>query len=549
MAETYQRLDYQEISSYKPLFLDYLHRYERLAPFFTADPRDREAWVERARRVAEKPRERDRLAAALRQQNAALGADEKAFEAIDGLAGGALAVVTGQQVGLLGGPLYTLYKALTAVELARRATETVGKPVVALFWMDVDDHDFEEVRKVRFLDRDHAIQELSYEPEGTLGDVPVAAHRLEPAIERLLSRLGELLPESEFKAEVLSLLAQCYRPGETLPDAFGRLLLRLTRGLGLVMVNPADPELKSLAAPLFEREARERSESGRRVSETSEKLLALGYHAQASWSPEQLNLFHAAPGRFHIVSADGRFRLSGDGRPVSTEDLVELIRREPERFSPNVLLRPLYQDTILPTLAYVAGPNELAYFAQLAGVYQHFDLPMPLVVPRASFTVVEKSQARFLQRYRVKLAELRANDESVLNRILRGQAPPELDNLQNDFERARACLQEITQALSRDLAAVDPTLVAAAGSIQGKVLHLIQELENKSLRALKRKDETLRRQFLSTRTALFPNFQLQERELSAVHFLARYGGFFVEMVRQAIDPTEPVVREHILIYA
>ncbi len=549
MAESYQRLDYQELSSYKRLFLDYLHRYERLAPFFTADPRDGEAWLERARRVAEKPRERDRLAAALHRQNAALDADEKALEAIDHLAHGALAIVTGQQVGLLGGPLYTLYKALTAVELARRAAAAVGKPVVALFWMDADDHDFEEVRKVRFLDRDHAVQELSYAPEGKPTDVPVAEYRLQAAIEDLLSRLRELLPESEFKAETLSLLEECYRPGLTLPEAFGRLLLRLTRGLGLAMVNPADPELKSLAASLFEREARERSESGRRVKATSEELLSLGYHAQATWSPQRLNLFYAAPGRFHIVSADGSFRLSGDGRSLSGEDLAQLIRREPERFSPNVFLRPLYQDTLLPTLAYVAGPNELAYFAQLAGVYQHFDVPMPLVVPRASFTVVEKSQARFLQRYRVKLAELKANDESVLNRILKEQAPPELGNLQTDFERARACLQEITQAFSRDLAAVDPTLVAAAGSIQGKVLHLIQELENKSLRALKRKDETLRRQFLSTRTALFPNFQLQERELSAVHFLARYGRFFVDMVRQAVAATELDTRQHIVIYA
>lgn len=545
MTESYARVDYQELSSYKALFLDYLQRYERLAAFFAADPRDEKAWAERAARVAEKPRDLARLAGILRQQNKALGADEKALGTIDLLAKGALAVVTGQQVGLLGGPLYTLYKALTAVELARRATAAVGRPVVALFWMDADDHDFDEVRKVRFLDREHAIQELSYDPERTLPDAPVARHRLEPAIEGVLSRMAEVLPESEFKAEVLRFLGECYRPGQTLPEAFGRLLLHLTRGLGLAMVNPADPELKALAVPLFEREARERSESGRRVHETTEKLLALGYHAQASWSPEQLNLFHAAPGRFHIVSGDGNFRVSSDGRPVSTEDLAQLIRSEPERFSPNVFLRPLYQDTLLPTLAYVTGPNELAYFAQLASVYQHFDVPMPLVVPRASFTVIEKPQARFLQRYRVKLAELRANDESTLNRILKEQAPPELDNLEKDFERARACLQEITQALARDLAAVDPTLVASVGSIQGKVLHLLQELESKSLRAIKRKDETLRRQFLSTRTAVFPNFQLQERELSSVHFLARYGWFFVEMIREAIDLD---ARQHIVIY-
>jgi bacillithiol biosynthesis cysteine-adding enzyme BshC len=543
MAESYEKLDYQELSSYKPLFLDYLHRYERLAAFFAADPRDRKSWSQTADRVAQKKRDLDRLAAALREQNRELGADETAIEAIDRLAKGALAVVTGQQVGLLGGPLYTLYKALTAVALARQASGTLGRAVVALFWMDADDHDFEEVRKVRFLDGDHTVQEVSYKPESTPDDVPVASRRLDSAVEDLLAPLQELLPESEFKEEVLRFMAECYRPGRTLPEAFGRLLLRLTRGLGLALVNPADPKLKALAVPLFEREARERSASGTRVQETTQKLLELGYHAQASSSPERLNLFHAGPGRFHIESSDGDFRVSSDGRAVSADDLARLIRNEPERFSPNVLLRPLYQDSLLPTLAYVAGPNELAYFAQLGEVYRHFDIPMPLIVPRASFTIIEKPQARFLSRYPVKLAELRANDESTLNRILKEQAPPELDK---DFERARACLTEIVQALSRDMAAVDPTLVASVGSIQGKVLHLLQELEGKSLRALKRKDETLRRQFLAARSALFPNFQLQERELSAVHFLARYGWVFVKMVRQAIDLES---RQHILIYA
>jgi bacillithiol biosynthesis cysteine-adding enzyme BshC len=535
-------LDFRQLGSYKPLYLDYISRFSAVSSFFAADPRDPAAWAGVADRVSARPHPFERLSSVLARQNRDLGADARALESIELLSRGALAVVTGQQVGLFGGPLYTLYKALTAVEVARRTRERLGRPVVPLFWMDADDHDFDEVRRVRILNRDHDVQLLSYETETPTAQTPVGAHRLESSVEALIETLAESLPDSEFKADALARLASCYHAGATLAEAFGRFLLQVSAGLGLAVVNPSDPELKSLAAPLFEREVLERSESGRRVRETTEALVSRGYHAQATAAAGFLNLFYASPARFHIDTRDGNFEVAA-GRPaLPAEELIRLLRAEPGSFSPNVLLRPLYQDTILPTLAYVAGPNELAYFAQLGGVYRHFDVPMPLIVPRASFSVVEKAQARFLERYRLQIAELRVDDEAALNRILREQSPPELER---DLERARSCVSEIMQALARDLGAVDPTLTDTVRSTQGKVLHLIGELESRALRALKRKDETLRRQFLSARTALFPEFELQERQLTTLQYLCRYGPYFVEKIRESIDPERPA---HGLVY-
>jgi uncharacterized protein YllA (UPF0747 family) len=202
----------------------------------------------------------------------------------------------------------------------------------------------------------------------------------------------------------------------------------------------------------------------------------------------------------------------------------------------------LFQDTVLPTLAYVAGPNELAYFAQLGGLYEHFGLTMPIIAPRAGFTIVEKPQKKFIERYGVELRELRANDESLLNRILKEQAPPQLEK---NMAHARTCVQELTDTLERDLSSVDPTLGPTVRSTRGKLLHQLSTLEAKGLRAIKRKDETLRKQFFSTRTTLFPCFDMQERRISPLQYFSRYGWHFSDMIRKHLNPE---ARAHVLLY-
>jgi bacillithiol biosynthesis cysteine-adding enzyme BshC len=410
--------------------------------------------------------------------------------------------------------------------------------------MDADDHDFDEVRQVHLLDSKHELATLNYDPPETEARIPVAQHRLEPAIDDMVARAETSLPPSEFKQDIIEVLKDCYSVGHTLCAAFGSLLLTMTRGTGLAVVHPAAPELKAIATPLFEREVIERSESSSIAQKTTEELVRLGYHAQVQikTAADRLNLFYAAPGRFHVIAENGGFRIAADGRLIAADELTKLVRNEPDRFSPNVLLRPLFQDTLLPTLAYVAGPNELAYFAQLGGLYEHFGLTMPIIAPRASFTLVEKPQKKFIERYRVALADLRANDESLLNRILKEQAPPQLEN---DMAHARKCVQELTETLERDLSVVDPTLGPTVRSTRGKLLHQLNTLETKGLRAIKRKDETLRNQFLSTRTTLFPCFDMQERRISPIQYFSKYGWYFTDMLRKHLDPT---ARSHVLLY-
>ena len=542
MMDSTKKLDYRELASYKPLFLDYVYRFERLAPYFPGNPGDPEAWRRIAKKVSEYPRQTKRVAEVLHEQNGHMGADASVSKALDALANGALAVVTGQQVGLFGGPLYSLYKALTAVELAKKVSSIVDRPVVALFWMDADDHDFEEVSSVNLINPSQELIALNYQPAEFHKGAPVGAIPLKSSIEELVARAGECLAPSEFKQQIIDALGESYAPGRTLAEAFGSWLLRITRGTGLAVVDPTARPLKSMAASLFQRETADRSESTRLVEETSSKLVSKGYHAQAGTVDHRLNLLYSDPIRSPIFVENSGFRLSDQGTAVSPGELSKLVDESPERFSANVLLRPLVQDHLLPTVSYVGGPSELAYLAQLGAVYDHFGVPMPLIVPRTSITVVEKAADKFLSRQGLNLSDLRANDESVLNDILKDLAPPQLDE---DLARAHACIQEITQTLEKDLAAVDPTLASAAKSTRGKLLHHLGELEAKSLRAIKKKNDALRRQFFSTRTALFPNFDMQERQLSPVQYFAKYGWHFTDMVRESIDVEKP---GHVLLF-
>ncbi len=527
-----QSLDYRSLPSYKPLFLDYLHRFDALSSFFAGDPFEPESWTKVASEL-DVGNARTGTAAPLKALNQALGADEHALRSIDGLGDGALAVVSGQQVGLFGGPLYTLYKAMSSVRLARAAEERLQKRVVPIFWMDADDHDFAEVQSAWVLDPSYDLVNLRYEGGDSTERLAVGGRKLSPAIEAVVDHAAQSLPQTEFKEDVLSALRQSYSPGKTLAEAFGTWLLRMTRGTGLVVVDPALPELKAIGASVFERELAGGSTSTQLVQQTTDELLALGYHAQANASETNLNLFYADPMRNPI---------SASANATEKSDLVRQLRDEPTRFSPNVLLRPVYQDTLFPTLAYVAGPNELAYFAQLKRVYEHFDVTMPLIASRTSLTVIERPQARFLDRYGVDLVKLDSDDESVLNDIVRAQTPPQLDE---DLSRARNCIQDITTALERDLKGVDESLVPAVKSTRGKLFHHLQELETKALRAVKRKNDTVRQQFLATRTALFPGFEMQERKLSPLGYFNKYGWHFASMVE---DKADPALKAHALLY-
>jgi bacillithiol biosynthesis cysteine-adding enzyme BshC len=354
-------------------------------------------------------------------------------------------------------------------------------------------------------------------PEGA-GAVPVGRLTLADGVEAALDELAAALPQTEFTASLMTRLRSAYRPGLSTSEAFGRLLEFTLGEFGLIVFDAADPAAKAPVRDVFIREVQFPGRTAELALEAGSALVRLGYHAQVIAHADGLSLFSLDGGRLPIRSADGAFR-AGD-REWTQPGLVAAVAANPAGFSPNVLLRPIVQDTLFPTAAYVAGPNELAYLGQLKPVYAHFGVPMPLMVPRISATLLDAAGVRFLGRHDVALETLHAQDESVLNRLLEAALPGEVERA---YQAAEAALADPMQALVRAVPAIDPTLEGAARSVAGKISHELQGLHTKIIHAAKRRDDTLRRQFTRTRAQAFPDGHAQERIIGFVSFLNRYG--------------------------
>jgi bacillithiol biosynthesis cysteine-adding enzyme BshC len=306
-------------------------------------------------------------------------------------------------------------------------------------------------------------------------------------------------------------------------QAFGRWLEFTLGEFGLVVYCSSDRATKPLVRHIFAREAQFPGMTAELAARAGAGLVARGYHAQVEPHVDSLALFSLDGGRTAIRVQDGQYHVGE--RVHDLPGLLHEIDAHPDAFSPNVLLRPIVQDTLFPTVAYVAGPNELAYLGQLRPVYEHFNVPMPLMYPRASATLLDSAGARFLDRYALPIAALHAQDESALNHLLEAGLPPEVEQAYHDAE---AAIEERLQRVIATVPVLDPTLEGAARSVQGKVRHELQGLHNKIIHAAKRRDDTLRRQFTRTRAQAFPGGHAQERTIGFVYFLNRYGQGLVD---------------------
>jgi bacillithiol biosynthesis cysteine-adding enzyme BshC len=512
------------------LATDYALAFDQLAPFYAGDPRRPEAWAEVIDRAHALPRATSALADMLRAQLARRGAPPAALEAAAAFERPTtVAVVTGQQAGLFGGPLYTLHKAITAIKLARQVTAAHGVIAVPVFWIDSEDHDWEEVRRCTVLDGEQAPHTITAADVEGAGERPIARLTLDGQAAQAIDALAAVLPATEFTAELLERLRLAYAPGRSMSEAFAAVLDQVLGPHGLVVHDAAEAAAKPFARDLFVRALADPGRTAALAAAAGQALEARGYHAQVTASDASAPLF-LLDGSRQAIRYRGPTAVVGE-REMPLADLAALARSEPERFSPNVLLRPLVQDTLFPTVCYVGGPSELAYLGQLREVYAHFAVPMPLVAPRASATVVDSAALRFLGKHDIPLAHFQRQDELTLNQLLESQLPKAVET---SFAEAGAALTERLDAVTAAAQIVDATLEGAARSTLGKMQHDLQALHGKVVQAAKKKDETLRRQFTRTQTQLFPNGQPQERELGLVWLLNRYGPATVDRLVEVL---------------
>lgn len=512
------------------LAADYAYDFGSVAPFFSGNPSERSAWADAIARTQAHTRRRADVAALLGAQQERRGAPAEAREAARKLADPrTVAVLTGQQAGLFGGPLFTLLKALTALKLAEQVTREHDVPAVAIFWIDAEDHDWDEVRSCTVYDSALDARSVSL-PARTAGDhAPVASVHLDHHITAALDQLAALLPDTEFREGVLRDLRAAYAEGRGMADAFGRWMETVLGSRGLVVYDASDPATKPIASGVFVTELSQPGETARLAAAAGASLVSRGYHSQVHSHEDAAALFHIESGRRSIRHQDGRLVVGDDSFPQAA--LVQQASERPAAFSPNVLLRPIVQDTLFPTICYVAGPNELAYLGQLRAVYERFGVPMPLMYPRASATLLDSAAIRFLSKYGLPIEALQPQDESALNQLLESQIPASIEAA---FNGATDAVAASMQTLIGAIPALDPTLQGAAQSTLSRMQHDLHTLHNKMIQAAKRRDETLRRQYIRTRALAFPEGHAQERTIGFVAFLNQYGPALVDRLDQEL---------------
>lgn len=523
-------LKHSDIPHTTRLFSDFLYHFDKVRDFYAHDPHDPASFQAAARAVNYSSELRAELSAVLEEQARQFGSGEVSLRSVERLRRGAWAVVTGQQVGLFGGPVFSFYKALTAIKLAETLTAQ-GFDTVPVFWLATEDHDLEEVNHTFLLDRDYQIEQLVETAQPPVPHAPVGEIAFTAEIERVVDRAIALLPESEWSGEIAGVLRESYRVGETFGGAFARLMARLLGRFGVVMLDPMHPRLRPLTRPVFRKALESAGDIHRELAARNRELTRHGYHNQVHVTESSSLLFVRVDGqRTPLRRRDAEFLLRGERIPLG--DLLVELDRSPAHFSPNVLLRPVLQDALLPTVGYVGGPAELAYFAQAGAVYQHVLGRMPVVVPRSSFTLIDSHAAKLLERYHLKLTDVFADRQRLRERMALRYLPPDLSAT---FERNEVRLQEMLAELRDRMKALDATLEDATARSGRKMAHQLGRLKEKASRFTWQRTQQVERDCTVLKNLLHPRKVLQERVFSGITFLARYGPPLLDLLYQKLD--------------
>lgn len=511
-------LPFAQIPHTTKLFADFLSDYPKVQQFYPRSPYVQEWLKDEASRIRYDPGRRERVVVILQRQNQSWGASAQALENIERLRQGATAVVTGQQVGLFGGPLFSIYKALTAVKLASVATGA-GVNCVPIFWLATEDHDLDEVNHTSMPGADASLEELAATTVST-PDAPVGRVVFGVEIQLLVERAAQLLGDSS----ILSALRESYRPGQSFGSAFARLFANLFAEWGVILLDASDPELHRVAAPIYRAAVERAAEINDALLERGMELEAAGYHQQVKVTPSSTLFFTLRDGARLSVHRDSFNANSHEfviGEEKSCEhELLARIDSAPQDFSPNVLLRPVVQDYLLPTIAYPGGSAEVAYFAQVAVVYQKMLGRITPIVPRFAATLLEPKLQNLLDRYQLGLPDIFHGPEPLREQLAARTLPNEL---RSAFENAESSLKSSVATIRGALERLDKTLLDAANTAEAKIHHQLEGLRARAARAELRQTETLGRHAQLLSTALYPNKTLQEREIAGVYFLSRYG--------------------------
>ena len=523
-------INFSDIPGHQNLFLDYLYEFENVSDFYPYDFRNRDNYLKIFKNILEK---RSYLSADISQlisnQYSNINKSETTEGNIKKLSDKkTLAIVTGQQLGILGGPLYTFYKIITAIKLSRFLSERYNDyNFVPVFWLEGDDHDFNEVRAIKIIDEGNSLLNIGYKEEIEEDDAKqsVGHIKFDSTIQDFFDNLDKNLKDTEFKVQLLNELKDFYSEGKSFKEAFKDLIFKYFDEYGLIIFDPQEIEVKRLLKPIFKKEItdfRLHTEKLVHLSATLEEL----YHAQVKVKPVNLFLNYDG-GRHSVEPVDNEFRLRRKRKSFTYDQLLELLENEPDKFSPNVLLRPICQDFLLPTAFYIGGPSEISYFAQIKPLYEFYDIVQPIIYPRSSATILESTIENILEKHSVQINDLFIDVENVKKKIINSVAESSIDAM---FDGLTKQVETAFDQLKEKLIDLDKTIADASNRYRDKIFSSINELKSKAEKAQQKKYEVTLRQIDKAAINLFPNSNLQERELNFVYYVNKYGNEFIKKI-------------------
>ncbi len=544
------KVDYKKLPNFQKLFLDYVspegESFGKVSGFFNAGFKENEDFykvIEQKSQNYNAARYFDKnlLIDILRTQNVSFGGNENTAANIEKLKkDNTFAVVTGQQVGLYSGNFYTILKAVTAIKLARNLKERFPQyDFIPVFWMESEDHDFEEANHVHIINRNNELVRIGYSPitqeedETPASVKPVGNISFDGQIKELNEQLRVNLIETDFKAKLIDSISNIYREGNDFKHAFAQFMNQIFKAHGLIFIDPSGVEVKKLLQPVFERELTTSPKMCENIIHTSAEL-EKDYDLQLK--PKVINLFYIHNGNRYLIEPreNNRYALRNSKKRFEAEELMNALNENPENFSPNVVLRPICQDYLLPTIAYVGGPAEISYMAQLKPAYEHYDITMPVIYPRASVTILENRVSKFLKNFELTFTDV-FHHKTLVSKVVEKLSEVKVDD---ELSKSQDELNKIFYDLKNVTSKVDRTLTNTVDTMKEKLYNNLDLLKSKLINAQAQKSETAMKQVEKITNNLYPHKNLQERMINVGYFLNKYDEGIMDKLFNEMDISE-----------
>lgn len=525
--------------SFSKLFQDYIDG--KANHFFDTFPFDDQSVKKKAEEFQFQGN-RPEVVSILTDFNKQFNASEETFNQIDKFSKpNSLAVVTGQQLTLYGGPLFTIYKTLTAIIYSKKWSEILSRPVVPVFWLADEDHDFDEAVQFKLPDNNQPVTIPFSKTDNNNHQPPVSQIEFGDSFKDFKKSVLQELDTSDFSELLWSELNEAYKENVTFRSAFGKWLLNLFGDHGLVLAGSFYEPVKELSKSVLQTSVQHSKEISELLDSSTYRLISEGYHGQVQVQESNLFLIRKDKGREKLVKATNGWE--ADNTVWTEDELINKIEAEPERFSPNVFLRPIIQDRLLPTIGYVAGPGETAYYAQMKELYTFFELTMPVIIPRFSITLVESSIKRILDKLPFKITDYNQRIEDLEKQYV---TETESTDIEKFFGIWKNQIQELTEFKKETINEIDPSLAKSVGKAKAVYFTELDKLKGKVYRSVKQQEEIQLTRISKIQTNLFPDGNLQEREIAFIYYMNKYGLDIWEKLSEIIE--EDLPENHKIIY-